>query len=166
MKRNMIKKTNQKGVTFVELLVTISVLLILSALVLPVAKFAIQRQKEIELRRDLRMLRDAIDAYHEAAVPSIPGNTPKIQVKFGTDGWPQTLDALVDGEAVIGDASGKKIKFLRRIPLDPMTNSYDWGLRSMDDDPASKSWSGDYVWDVYSKSEALSLDGVTHYNEW
>ena len=98
----MNKKTNQKGVTFVELLVTISVLLILSALVLPVAKFAIQRQKEIELRRNLRMLRDAIDAYHEAGVPSIPGNTPKIQVKFGTDGWPPTLDALVEGEAVIG----------------------------------------------------------------
>lgn len=159
-------KVNQRGVTFVELLVTISVLLILSALVLPVAKFSVQRQKEIELRRNLRMIRDALDAYHEAAVPSIPGNTAKIQVKFGTDGWPPTLEALVEGEAVIGDATGKKIRFLRRIPVDPMTNSYDWGLRSMDDDLDSKSWSGDYVWDVYSKSEGTSLDGVTHYNEW
>lgn len=160
------RKMNQKGVTFVELLVTISVLLILSALVLPVARFAIQRQKEIELRRNLRIIRDALDAYHEAAVPSIPGNAPKIQVKFGTDGWPPTLEALVEGEALIGDATGKKIRFLRRIPVDPMTNSDDWGLRSMDDDVDSKSWSGDYVWDVHSKSEALALDGVTHYNEW
>lgn len=159
-------RINQKGVTFIELLIVISVLVILSALVLPVARFAVQRQKEIELRRALRELRTAIDAYHEAAVPSIPGAVPKIQTKFGTDGWPPNLEALTEGEAIIGDATGKKIRFLRRIPLDPITNTYDWGLRSMQDDPESKSWDGDQVWDIYCKSDQISLDGVTKYSEW
>jgi len=157
---------NQKGMTFIELLITVSLLLILTGLILPVARFTVQRQKEMELRRDLRILRDAIDAYHEAAMPTTPGAVPKIQVKFGTDGWPQDLKSLVEGQAIIGDASGKKIRFLRRIPEDPMTNGFDWGLRSTQDEPDSTSWGGENVWDVYSKSQALSLDGVTHYNEW
>lgn len=157
---------NQKGVTFIELLVTCSILLILSVLVLPVAKFATQRQKEIELRRNLRMIRDAIDAYHEAAMPSTPGAVPKIQVQFGSDGWPPTLEALVEGETIIGDATGKKIRFLRRIPSDPISNTLEWGLRSTQDEPDSTNWGGENVWDVYCKSQSLSLDGVTHYNEW
>jgi len=157
---------NQNGVTFVELLVVISILAILSTLILPVAKYSVRRNKEIELRMNLRIIRNAIDAYHEAAVPSTPGVAPKIQVKFGTDGWPPTLEALTEGEAIIGDASGKKIRFLRRVPLDPITNSYEWGLRSTQDDPDSKNWSGENVWDVYCKSEALTLDGVTKYSEW
>ena len=157
---------NQKGITFIELLVTVSLLLILTGLILPVARFTVQRQREMELRRDLRILRDAIDAYHEAAMPTTPGAVPKIQVKFGTDGWPSDLKSLVEGQAIIGDASGKKIRFLRRIPEDPMTNSFDWGLRSTQDEPDSTSWGGENVWDIYSKSQALSLDGVTHYNEW
>ncbi len=159
-------RINQKGVTFIELLIVLTILVILSTLVLPVARFAVQRQKELELRRDLRILRQAIDAYHEAAMPSTPGAVPKIQVKFGSDGWPPTLEALTEGEAIIGDASGKKIRFLRRIPVDPITNSYEWGLRSMQDDPESKSWSGEQVWDVYCKSDQISLDGVTKYSEW
>jgi general secretion pathway protein G len=157
---------NQQGVTFIELLVVVSILMILSALVLPVARFSVQREREIELRRNLRIIRDAIDAYHEAAMPSTPGLPPKIQVKFGTDGWPQTLEALVEGETIIGDASGKKIRFLRRIPKDPMTNSFDWGMRSTQDEPDSKSWGGENVWDVYCKAHVLSLDGVTYYDEW
>lgn len=162
----MISRMNQKGVTFIELLVVVSILAILSALVLPVARYSILRHKEIELRENLRILRNAIDAYHEAAVPSTPGVTPKIQVKFGTDGWPPTLEALVEGEAIIGDATGKKIRFLRRIPLDPMTNSYDWGLKSSLDESDSTQWGGQNVWDVYCKSEAVSLDGKTKYKEW
>ena len=158
--------TNQKGVTFVELLVVLSVLVILSALALPVAKFSVRRHKEIELKQNLRMIRNAIDAYHEAGVPSTPGATPKIQVKFGTDGWPQTLEALVEGETIIGDATGKKIRFLRRIPLDPITNSYEWGLRASQDDKDSKNWGGENVWDVYCNSDAVSLDGVSKYSEW
>lgn len=162
----MISRMNQNGVTFIELLVVVSILAILSALVLPVARYSILRHKEIELRENLRILRNAIDAYHEAAVPSTPGVTPKIQVKFGTDGWPPTLEALVEGEAIIGDATGKKIRFLRRIPLDPMTNSYDWGLKSSQDESDSTQWGGENIWDVYCKSEALSLDGKTKYKEW
>ena len=157
---------NEKGITFIELLVTVSILLILSALVLPVAKFSVQRQRELELRRSLRELRDAIDAYHEAAMPTTPGATPKFQVKFGTDGWPPDLKSMVEGETLIGDVKGKKIRFLRRIPLDPITNTYDWGLRSTQDDPDSTSWGGENVWDVHCKSTGMSLDGVTHYNEW
>lgn len=160
------KRPNERGLTFIELMVTAAILMILSALVLPVAKFSIQRQREIELHRNLRILRDAIDAYHEAAMPSTPGATPKFQVKFGTDGWPPELKNLVEGETLIGDVSGKKIKFLRRIPIDPMTNSDEWGLRSTQDESDSTQWGGENIWDVYSKSTALSLDGKTHYNEW
>ena len=160
------KSINESGITFVELLVVISVLAILTTLILPVARFSVMRQREIELRQNLRIMRNAIDAYHEAAVPSTPGATPKIQVKFGTDGWPPTLEALVEGEAIIGDATGKKIRFLRRIPIDPITKSFEWGLKSTQDEPDSTSWGGENVWDVYSKSDALSLDGVTKYKEW
>ena len=120
----------------------------------------------MELRRNLRILRDAIDAYHEAAAPSTPGIAPKIQTKFGTDGWPSTLESLVEGETLIGDAKGRKIRFLRRMPLDPISNSYDWGLRSTQDDPEAKNWGGENVWDVYCKAHVLSLDGVTYYDEW
>jgi general secretion pathway protein G len=162
----MKKYNSQSGLTYIELLVTVAILMVLSMLVLPVAKFSIQRQKEIELRRDLRTLRDAIDAYHEAAAPTQPGQTPKIQIKFGTDGWPPDLKSLVEGQAIIGDASGKKIRFLRRIPIDPMTNTTEWGLRSTQDDADSTSWGGENVWDVHTKSQQMSLDGVTHYNEW
>jgi general secretion pathway protein G len=159
-------RMNQKGVTFVELLIVLSILMILSALALPVARYSVRRHKEIELKQNLRLIRNAIDAYHEAAVPTIPGATPKIQVKFGTDGWPPSLEALTEGETLIGDATGKKIRFLRRIPIDPITNSYEWGLRSTQDEPDSTNWGGENVWDVYCKSEMLSLDGVTKYNEW
>jgi general secretion pathway protein G len=156
----------ERGVTFIELLVVVPILMVLSALVLPVARFAVQRQKEFELRRNLRILRDAIDAYREAAMPTVAGQAPKIQTKFGTDGWPPTLEALVEGQPIIGDATGKKIRFLRRIPVDPMTNEPDWGLRSSQDEPDSKAWGGENVWDVYSKSHVLALDGKTYYDEW
>lgn len=157
---------NEKGLTFIELMVTAAILVVLSALVLPVARFSIQRQRELELRRNLRILRDAIDAYHEAAMPTTPGATPKFQVKYGSDGWPMELKVLVEGETLIGDVNGKKIKFLRRIPLDPMTNTYEWGLRSTQDEPDSTQWGGENIWDVYTKSTGTALDGVTHYNEW
>ena len=157
---------HQRGLTFVEIMVVVAIIMVLSAIVLPVAKFSVRRQREVELKRNLRMIRDAIDAYHEAAMPSIPGATPKIQVKFGTDGWPPTLEALVEGETMIGDVKGRKLRFLRRIPVDPMTNSFEWGLRSTQDEPDSKLWGGENVWDVYSKTHALSLDGVTYYDEW
>ena len=157
---------HQRGLTFVEMIVVVAIIMVLSAIVLPVAKFSVRRQREIELKRNLRMLRDAIDAYHEAAAPSIPGVVPKIQTKFGSDGWPLTLEALVEGETIIGDVKGKKLRFLRRIPIDPITNSYEWGLRSSQDETDSKSWGGENVWDIYCKAHVLSLDGVTYYDEW
>jgi len=156
----------QKGLTFVEMMVVISIIMVLTAITLPVAKFSVTRHREIELRRNLRVIRDAIDAYHEAAVPSTQGATPRIQTKFGTDGWPPKLEDLVEGETLIGDVKGKKLRFLRRIPLDPITNSFEWGLRSSQDDLDSKSWGGENVWDVYCKAHVLSLDGVTYYDEW
>ena len=156
----------ERGLTFIEVMIVVAIIMVLSAIVLPVAKFSVKREREIELRRDLRIIRDAIDAYHEAAAPTTPGAVPKIETKFGTDGWPPTLQSLVDGETLIGDVKGRKIRFLRRIPLDPMTNSYDWGLRATQDDPDSKNWGGDNVWDVYCKAHVLSLDGVTYYDEW
>jgi general secretion pathway protein G len=155
-----------RGLTFVELMVVVAIIMVLSAIVLPVAKFSVRRQNEIELKRNLRQIRDAIDAYHEAAVPSTPGVAPRIQTKFGSDGWPPTLEALVDGETIIGDAKGNKLRFLRRIPIDPITKSHEWGLRSSQDEPDSKNWGGENVWDVYSKAHVLSLDGVTYYDEW
>ena len=157
---------NQRGLTFVEMMVVVVIILVLSSIVLPVAKFSVRRQREIELKRNLRMIRDAIDAYHEAAVPSIPGATPKIQTKFGTDGWPPTLEILVEGETMLGDVKGKKLRFLRRIPIDPITNSSEWGLRSSQDEPDDRMWGGENVWDVYCKAHVLSLDGVTYYDEW
>ena len=155
-----------RGLTFVEIIVVVAIIMVLSAIVLPVAKFSVRRQREVELKRNLRMIRDAIDAYHEAAMPSTPGATPKIQVKFGSEGWPPTLEALVEGETMIGDVKGRKLRFLRRIPIDPITNSHDWGLRASQDEPDSKLWGGENVWDVYCKAHVLSLDGVTYYDEW
>jgi general secretion pathway protein G len=157
---------HQRGLTFVEMMVVVVIILVLSSIVLPVAKFSVRRQREIELKRNLRMLRDAIDAYHEAAVPSTPGATPKIQTKFGTDGWPPTLEILVEGETMIGDVKGRKLRFLRRIPIDPITNSKDWALRSSQDDADAGMWGGENVWDVRCKAHVLSLDGVTYYDEW
>jgi general secretion pathway protein G len=157
---------HQRGLTFVEMLVVVAIIMVLSAIVLPVAKFSVRRQREVELKRNLRIVRDAIDAYHEAAAPSIPGVQPKIQTKFGSDGWPLTLESLVEGETLIGDVKGKKIRFLRRIPIDPITNTYEWGLRSAQDEPDSKTWGGENVWDIYCKAHVLSLDGVTYYDEW
>jgi general secretion pathway protein G len=156
----------EAGLTFIEVVIVVAIIMVLSAIVLPVAKFSVKREREMELRRNLRIIRDAIDAYHEAAAPTTPGLAPKIQTKFGTDGWPPTLEALVEGETLIGDAKGRKIRFLRRMPLDSITNSYDWGLRSTQDEPDSKSWGGENVWDVYCKAHVLSLDGVTYYDEW
>jgi general secretion pathway protein G len=157
---------HHRGLTFVEMMVVVVIILVLSSIVLPVAKFSIRRQREIELKRNLRMIRDAIDAYHEAAAPITPGATPKIQTKFGTDGWPPTLESLVEGETMLGDVKAKKLRFLRRIPIDPITNSYDWALRSSNDEPDDTMWGGENVWDVRCKAHVLSLDGVTYYDEW
>ncbi|HXE91201.1 MAG TPA: type II secretion system protein [Terriglobales bacterium] len=144
-----------RGLTLVELIIAITILLVLTGAALPLARVQIKRQQEKELRRALWEMRDAIDRYKEAA------DRGAFQIKVGTEGYPPDLQTLVDGV----DVQGKKVRFLRRIPVDPMTGGTDWGLRSMQDDPDSRSWGGENVFDVYTKSEGEALDG-TKYQEW
>jgi general secretion pathway protein G len=148
------------------MVVTLTILSVLAWSALPLTKIAIQREKEVELRRDLRLIREAIDAYKKLA------DEKKIEVKEDTEGYPPTLDILVSGveiksqEQPGGKAKGKKIvKFLRRIPKDPMTDSSEWGLRSYQDDRDADRWGEENVYDVYSKSQAKALDG-TLYRDW
>ncbi len=165
-------KNNQKGFTLIEMIVTFTILAILAAVAIPLARTAVKREKEIELRRSLRTIRDAIDAYKKLA------DENRIEFENNTEGYPPDLETLIEGievsaEAQTGqsqrnrseDNDKKIIKFLRRIPKDPMTNSYDWGLRSYQDDPDSVSWGGENVYDVYTKSPGIALDG-TKYKEW
>lgn len=145
----------EHGLTFVELIVTVAILSILAMAALPVARFQVKRQNERELRRDLWMMRDAIDKYKDAA------DRGAFQTKVDSQGYPPDLQTLVNGV----DVQGKKLKFLRRIPVDPMTGRAEWGMRSMQDDPNSDSYGGQSVFDVYSKSQGTALDG-TKYSTW
>jgi len=153
----------KKGFTLVEMLVTLTILAILAAAIMPLAKIAVKRQKEIELRRNLRIIREALDVYKKLA------DENKIDFEDDSEGYPPDLDTLVKGvELKTGggkDESTKIVKFLRRIPKDPMTNSYDWGLRSYQDDHDSDAWGGENVYDVYTKSLGTALDG-TKYRDW
>ena len=151
-----------RGFTFVELLVVTTLLLILASAVMPLAKVTVQREREAELRRDLREMRAAIDKYKDAVDN---GRIGSVDVKVGSEGYPPDLETLVEGVTVANDASGRKLKFLRRIPIDPMTKSTDWGLRAYGDKPDSTSWGGSSVYDVYTKSEGKALDG-TKYKDW
>jgi general secretion pathway protein G len=146
----------QCGVTLLELIIVISILLVLMGAAVPVMKVSVKRQKEVELHRDLWEMRNAIDRYKDAADRNM------FQIKLGTEGYPPDLDTLVNGVDVAG---GKKLRFLRRVPVDPMTGNKDWGLRSMQDDPQSDSWGGQNVFDVYTKSDGTALDG-TKYKDW
>ncbi|HTH42457.1 MAG TPA: type II secretion system protein [Terracidiphilus sp.] len=148
-------RKRENGLTFVELIVTVAILSILAMAALPVARFQVKRQNERELKRDLWMMRDAIDKYKDAA------DRGAFQTKLESQGYPPDLQTLVTGVEV----QGKKLKFLRRIPVDPMTGKAEWGMRSMKDDPDSDSFSGDSVFDVYSKSQGTALDG-TKYSKW
>ena len=150
------------GYTFVELLIVITIVLILASAVQPLAKVAITRQKESELRRVLREMRTAIDKYKDAADAQM---IPPTELKVGAEGYPPTLDTLVDGVSVANDATGRKLKFLRRFPIDPMTGSDEWGLRAYQDKPDTSSWGGQNVFDVYSKSGGTALDG-SKYRDW
>lgn len=151
-----------RGFTFIELLVVTTLLLILASAVLPLARVTMQRQREAELRRSLREMRTAIDKFKDAADMGQIGAT---DLKAGAEGYPPSLETLVEGVSVVGDASGKKLKFLRRVPIDPMTNSTDWGKRSYQDKHDSTSWGGQNVFDVYTKSQGTALDG-TKYRDW
>ncbi len=157
-------KSSSKGFTIVELIIVLAVMAIIAGAALPLTKIAVQRSREIELRRSLRLMRDAIDAYKKLA------DEKKMDVEEDTEGYPPTLESLVEGVEVKapkeGDSTEKKIvKFLRRIPMDPMTGTYEWGLRSYQDSPESTTWGEENVYDVYTKSEAKALDG-TRYKDW
>jgi general secretion pathway protein G len=150
------------GYSFVELLVVASIILILASAVLPLARVTVQRQRELELRRVLRELRTAIDRHKDAVDTGQIGAT---DVKTGNEGYPADLQTLVDGVTAANDASGRKLRFLRKIPIDPMTRSVDWGLRSYQDRPDATNWGGQNVFDVYTKSMGTALDG-TKYRDW
>jgi general secretion pathway protein G len=150
------------GYTFVELVVVGTMLMILASAILPLAKVTIQRQREVELRRALRELRVAIDKYKDAADQGLIGST---DLKAGAEGYPPDLDTLVEGVRVANDASGRKLKFLRRVPIDPLTKTAEWGMRSYQDDADSTSWGGQNVYDVFTKSGGTALDG-TKYKDW
>ncbi|MDE3199405.1 MAG: type II secretion system protein [Acidobacteriota bacterium] len=150
-----IRKPGEQGLTLVELIVTVVLLGILASAAIPVARFQVKRQKERELRYDLWQMRDAIDKYKDAA------DKGAIRTKVESQNYPPDLQTLVDGV----DIQGKKVRFLRKIPIDPMTGNTDWGLRSMQDDPDSDSWGGQSVFDVHSKSQGTALDG-TKYRDW
>jgi general secretion pathway protein G len=149
------QRKRARGFTLIELIVSTAILVILTGMVIPMARLSIQREKEHELRYDLWMLRDAIDRYKDAA------DRGAFQIKVGTDGYPPDLDTLVNGV----DVAGKKLRFLRKIPVDPMTGKAEWGMRSMQDDPDSDSWGGQNLFDVFTKSQGTGLDG-TKYREW
>jgi general secretion pathway protein G len=149
------RRRSQSGLTLIELIVAVMILAILVGMAVPVARVRIKRQKETELRRDLWEMRDAIDRYKDAA------DRNAFQTKVGSDGYPPDLETLVNGV----DVQGKKVRFLRQIPIDPMTGTKEWGLRSDQDSPDSSSWGGQNVFDVYSKSDATALDG-TKYSDW
>ena len=145
--------------TLVELIVAFTILALLTTMAVPLARYKVRRDKERDLNYALRQIRDAIDAYKDAALAN------KIQTKLGTDGYPETLEDLVKGVNLSQSADAKVIKFLRRIPMDPMTGTYDWGKRSTQDDPLSTSWGEQNVFDVYSKSTEYARDG-TPYSTW
>jgi general secretion pathway protein G len=142
----------QAGLTLVELIVTVAILAILASAAVPLARFRAQRERERELRYDLWQMRDAIDKYKDAA------DRHAFQIKLDSQGYPPDLDTLVKGV----DAQGKKLRFLRRIPVDPMTGKAEWTLRSMQDDPNSDSWGGQNVFDVASKSQRTALNGTKY----
>lgn len=149
------------GFSFIELVIATAIMMVLASAALPLARVQIKRQKEVDLRRDLREMRLAIDAYNDAVTSGIIGGVSVT----GTEGYPPDLETLVNGVVRANSQSGAKIKFLRRIPVDPMTGNAEWGLLAVGDKPDAKSWGGGNVYNVYSKSEGTAIDG-SKYKDW
>ena len=150
---------SERGLTLAELVVAAAILLILSSVALPLARVQLRRQQERELRIALRELRTAIDRYKDAS------DLGMIPVELGTEGYPKDLETMAEGVQVLNSPADRKLRVLRRIPRDPMTQSTDWGLRSYQDDPDSTAWGGEDVFDVYTNSQGTALDG-TLYADW
>jgi general secretion pathway protein G len=155
------RSESQAGLTFLEMIATAAILLILASAVLPLARVARTRQKEIELHAALRTIRTAIDRYHIAVIQGMIGGT---DVQLGAEGYPKDLESLVKGVNLVGKAD-RKLRFLRQIPADPMTGTKEWGQKCYQDQPDSTSWCGENVWDIHSKSVAKAVDG-TYYKDW
>jgi general secretion pathway protein G len=182
------RRNNSGGFTLLELIIACGILMILATAAMPIARFTVMRQKETELRRSLREIRDAIDRYKDASDRNL------IRVAAGTEGYPPDLQTLVDGVEIVSQGTGTqgnigtpagsptgsnpidsltnddqnavhRVRFLRRIPVDPMTGKAEWGLRAVQDDPDSTSWGGSNVFDIYSLSQGTALDG-TRYSDW
>lgn len=151
----------ERGFTYLEMIATATILLVLASAVMPLARVTWKRQQELELRRTLREIRYAIDKYKAAVDAGQIGGT---DVKLGSEGYPPDLETLVKGVNQVGRVD-HKLKFLRRVPMDPMTRTAEWGLRCYQDDPDSSSWCGQNVWDVYTKNGGKGLDG-TPYKQW
>jgi general secretion pathway protein G len=150
------------GFSFIELIVVSGIVFVLASAAMPLAQVTAQRQREAELRRTLRELRTAVDRFKDSVDQ---GLIPTTELKPGSEGYPPDLETLVEGVSAANDATGRKLKFLRRVPIDPMTKTTEWGLRAYQDAPDATRWGGQNVFDVYTTSGATALDG-TKYREW
>jgi general secretion pathway protein G len=156
--RRLTLRAAARGYSLVELAIVVAMILILTGMIVPVTRFAMTRQKELELHSALRMMRNAIDDYKRLADQGL------IPIELDTEGYPKTLDKLVEGVELVGQVK-KKRRFLRKVPIDPMTGKAEWGLRSLQDEPNSTSWGRQNVYDVYSLSGGKALD-KTSYKDW
>jgi len=150
------------GYTFVEIIIVATIIMILASAIIPLAKVTAQRTREAELRRSLREIRTAIDKYKDAADL---GQIGTLDLKVGSENYPPDLETLVEGVNAANDATGRKLKFLRHVPVDPMTHGTEWGMRSYQDKPDATRWGGQNVFDVYTTFDGVALDG-TKYKEW
>lgn len=149
-----------RGFTLIEMIIVVVIIAVLAAVAVPMMETSIKREKEIELRRNLRILRSALDEYKKFVEEN------KIKKDKETYNYPEELDELVEGLEYKDKKGDEQLKkFLRKIPIDPMTNSFEWGLRSYQDDRDESSWGGENIWDIYTKSERMAMDG-TYYKEW
>lgn len=155
-------RRSEQGFSFVEIIVVTMILTIMASAAMPLARVTAQRQKEAELRRTLREMRTAIDKFKDSVDQGLIATT---ELRPGSEGYPPDLETLVDGVPAANDASGRRLKFLRRIPIDPMTNGSEWGMRSYQDKPDATTWGGQNVFDVYTTSEGTGLDG-SKYKDW
>lgn len=153
---------DDRGFSFIELIVVTAILLILASIAMPLSQVTATRVREAELRRSLREMRTAIDKFKDGVDQGI---IPSTEVTPGSEGYPEDLDILVEGVSVANDASGRKLKLLRRIPPDPMMPGQEWGKRSYQDRPDARSWGGQNVFDVYTTNDGTALDG-TKYRDW